>query len=93
MNQIITLLESKKKDMSTSTDEARFLDKVIGWIKEDEDYRSLPEVFKIGDVAEVLGVSVFTVRRYVKQGKLKATRAHEDAHWMFKRDDVFRFIK
>ncbi len=33
MNQIITLLESKKKDITVSTDEMKTIDKVIGWIR------------------------------------------------------------
>jgi excisionase family DNA binding protein len=43
------------------------------------------------DVADRLGVSVFTIRRYIRAGKLKAVRL--DAGYRVSRQDIADFLK
>ncbi len=43
------------------------------------------------EVADRLGVSVFTIRRYIRTGKLRAVK--EDGQYRLSRDDVAEFLR
>lgn len=47
----------------------------------------LPELIPIGEAARLLGVSVETVRRWERQGKVSATRTAGDQR-RFSREDI-----
>ncbi len=45
----------------------------------------------VQDVADRLGVSVFTIRRYIRAGKLRAVRL--EAAYRISREDIGEFLK
>lgn len=51
----------------------------------------LSDYLTVQDVADRLGVSVFTIRRYIRAGKLRAVRL--DAAYRISREDIREFLK
>jgi putative resolvase len=47
--------------------------------------------FRTGEVAKILGVNVATIRRWIKENKLKAYRIGE--RYRVHRDDLIEFLK
>lgn len=54
--------------------------------------RELTRLLDVNEVAEILGLSAATVRRYVKAGKLKAFYKGAGSKMKFPPDEVEKFI-
>ena len=54
--------------------------------------RELTRLLDVNEVAEILGLSAATVRRYVKAGKLKAFYKGAGGKMKFPPDEVEKFI-
>ncbi len=60
-----------------------------------EDYKRLPELLTIRQVAKVLNVHITTLRRWDKKGKLKAIRVGLRSgvgERRYRREDIIRLI-
>jgi excisionase family DNA binding protein len=50
-------------------------------------------MLRVSQVAERLGISDRTIRKWIKDGKVRAYRAGEGCMWLIQEDDVDKIIR
>ena len=61
-------------------------------MKLDNKLEKLPEVLTIREVANLLNISLMTLRRWDEQGKLKAFRPSIMSKRRYKKADIIKFL-
>ena len=57
-----------------------------------KEFKNLPEVLTIREVANLFNVSLMTLRRWDKQGKLRAFRPTKTSKRRYKKSDIIKFL-
>ena len=70
---------------SLSTEKLDKLERLLGAIEK--------KVFSIKETAEILDLSVDTIRRAIKAGSLKAFQIHKMGNWKIPMEEIERFMK
>jgi len=61
-------------------------------MKKPKQFKNLPEVLTIREVAELFNVSLMTLRRWDKQKRLKAFRPTIMSKRRYKKADIIKFL-
>jgi len=61
-------------------------------MKKPKQLKNLPEVLTIREAAKLFNVSLMTLRRWDKQGKLKAFRPTLMSKRRYKKSDIVKFL-